>query len=103
FGADVTKGEGEIDAVDARTGAVKWTRTLPGNPLGGATVVNDLVFTALVDGTLMALDRHDGKVVWSYDAGGGVNGWMSVAGDTIVIPVGSSSPPAVLALSLPPR
>lgn len=101
FGADVTKGEGEIDAVDARTGAVKWTRTLPGNPLGGATVVNDLVFTALVDGTVLALDRDNGKVVWQYDAGGGVNGWMSVAGDTIVIPVGNGKPPAVLALSLP--
>jgi outer membrane protein assembly factor BamB len=101
FGADVTKGDGEIVAVDARTGAVRWSRKLPGNPLGGATVVNDLVFTALVDGTVLALDRGNGNIVWKFDAGGGVNGWMSVAGDTIVLPVGSANPPAMLALSLP--
>lgn len=101
FGADVTKGDGEIDAVDARTGAVKWSRKLPGNPLGGTTVVNDLVFTALIDGTVLALDRDTGKIVWKYDAGSGINGWMSVAGDTIVLPVGNARPPAVLTLSLP--
>ncbi|HEY3723229.1 MAG TPA: PQQ-binding-like beta-propeller repeat protein [Acidimicrobiia bacterium] len=101
FGADVSTGNGEIDAVDARTGHVQWTRTLPGNPLGGTTVVNDLVLTALVDGTMVALDRRNGHVVWKYQAGGSINGWMSVAGDTIVVPVGGTKPPSVLALSLP--
>jgi glucose dehydrogenase len=101
FGADVAKGRGEVVAVDAATGAVRWKRTLDGQPLGGTTVVNDLVFTALLDGTLVALDRDNGKVVWEHDAGGGVNGWMSVAGDTIVVPVGNANPAAVLALSLP--
>jgi outer membrane protein assembly factor BamB len=101
FGADVSKGDGEIDAVDARTGHVRWTRKLPGNPLGGTTVVNDLVLTALVDGTILGLDRGTGRVVWRYRAGGSINGWMSVAGDTIVVPVGGSTPPSVLALSLP--
>ncbi|HZJ26296.1 MAG TPA: PQQ-binding-like beta-propeller repeat protein [Acidimicrobiia bacterium] len=101
FGADVAKGRGEIVALDAETGAVRWARKVPGNPLGGTTVVNDLVFTALVDGTVLALDRDNGRVVWTYEAGGGINGWMSVAGDMIVIPVGNASPPAMLALSLP--
>ena len=65
------KGEGEVVAVDARTGKVKWSQKLPGNPLGGATVVNDLVFTALIDGTVLALDRDtDGKIVWKYKAAG---------------------------------
>jgi glucose dehydrogenase len=100
FGADVSKGHGEVVAVDARTGHVEWSRALPGNPLGGTTVVNDLVFTALVDGTVLALDRAHGTVVWKYDAGGGINGWMSVAGDTIILPVGDAKPPAVVALSL---
>jgi glucose dehydrogenase len=102
FGADVSKGRGEIVAVDARTGAVKWSRNVPGQPLGGTTVVNDLVFTALVDGTIVALDRDDGRIVWKYEADGGINGWMSVAGDSIVVPVGNARPPAMLALSLPP-
>jgi len=101
FGADVTKGEGEVVAVDARTGRLLWSRTLPGNPLGGTTVVNDLVFTALYDGTVLALDRDRGDVVWRYQAGGTINGWMSVAGRTIILPVGGAHPPAVLALALP--
>jgi glucose dehydrogenase len=101
FGADVMTGEGEISAVDARTGKVKWSQKLPGNPLGGATVVNDLVFTALIDGTVMALDRATGAIVWKYKAGSGINGWMSVAGNTIFVPVGNARPPMMLALSLP--
>ena len=40
---------------DARTGKVVWDTKVPGDPLGGATVVNDLVFTALLDGTVVAL------------------------------------------------
>jgi glucose dehydrogenase len=101
FGADVMKGEGEVVAVDAGTGKVKWSQKLPGNPLGGTTVVNDLVFTALIDGTVMALDRETGAIVWKYQAGGDINGWMAVAGDTIFVPVGNARPPVMLALSLP--
>lgn len=102
FGADVATGRGEIVAVDARTGAVEWSRKVPGQPLGETTVVNDLVFTVLVDGTILALDRADGRIAWEYEAGGGINGWLSIAGDTIVVPVGNARPPAMVALSLPP-
>jgi outer membrane protein assembly factor BamB len=100
FGADVTKGKGLVAAVDARTGTVKWQRRVPGQPLGGATVVNDLVFTATLSGWIVALDRHDGKIVWRHRAPGGINGWMSVAGDTIVVPVGNARPSKLLALRL---
>ena len=100
FDADVMKGRGLVVAADARTGKVKWSRRVPGQPLGGATVVNDLVFTANLDGTIVALDRATGKIVWRHRAPGGINGWMSVAGDTIVVPVGNARPPKVLALSL---
>ena len=36
---------------------VRWDTDVPGDPLGGVTVVNDLVFTALLDGKVVALDR----------------------------------------------
>jgi outer membrane protein assembly factor BamB len=100
FGADVMKGRGLVVAVDARTGKVRWSRRVPGQPLGGATVVNDLVFTATLGGTIVALDRGNGKIVWRHQAPGGINGWMSVAGDTIVVPVGNARPPKIVALSL---
>lgn len=100
FGADVMKGRGHLVAVDARTGKVKWQRRVAGQPLGGATVVNDLVFTAVLDGTIVALDRRNGKIVWRHKAPGGINGWMSVAGDTVIVPVGNARPAKVIALSV---
>jgi outer membrane protein assembly factor BamB len=100
FGADVSKGRGQVVAVDARTGKVEWQRRVPGQPLGGTTVVNDLVFTATLSGSIVALDRSNGKIVWRHKAPGGINGWMSVAGNTIVVPVGNARPPRLLALSL---
>jgi outer membrane protein assembly factor BamB len=100
FGADVSKGRGQVVAVDARTGKVEWQRRVPGQPLGGTTVVNDLVFTATLSGSIVALDRSNGKIVWRHRAPGGINGWMSVAGNTIVVPVGNARPPRLLALSL---
>ena len=74
---------------------------MPGDPLGGTAVVADLVVTALLDGTVVALRRRDGEIVWTHEAGGGVNGWMAVAGDRLVVPVGMGDPPALLALGLP--
>ena len=101
FGAPLGTEDGEVSAVDAGTGEVLWEVDVPGDPLGATTVVNDLVFTVLLDGTILALDRADGAVVATFDAGGGVNGWLSVAGDEVFVPVGNSAPPQVLALALP--
>jgi hypothetical protein len=33
--------------------------------------------------------------------GGTVNGWMSVAGDLVLVPVGGADPPQLVALRLP--
>jgi outer membrane protein assembly factor BamB len=101
FGAEMGQHPGEIVAIDARTGKQKWATEVPGDPLGGATVVNDLVLTTVLDGTLIALDRDDGKIVWQEKLDGGTNGWMSVAGDTVVVPVGNASPPTLVAYTLP--
>jgi outer membrane protein assembly factor BamB len=74
---------------------------VPGDPTGGVTVVNDLVFTATVQGTVYALSRATGQIVWQAKAPGAVNGWMSVSGDTIVVPVSGTLKPTVWALRLP--
>jgi outer membrane protein assembly factor BamB len=95
FGADVTAGEGEVAAVDAATGEVIWSSTVPGQPLGGATVINDLVLTTLLDGTLVALDRDTGAIVRTLELGAGTNGWMAVVNDTLIIPL-ATQPPARL-------
>ena len=101
--ADAKVGEmrGEVAAVDLANGDVLWSTKVDGDPLGGATVVDDLVFTATYQGTLLALDRKTGDVVWEQAAPGGVNGQPAVAGDTIVWPIGLGRPSSLVAYRLP--
>lgn len=87
-------------AIDAATGHIDWQVDLPGDSLGGVTVVNDLLLTSTFDGTLLAYDRSTGAEVWRYDAGGMVNGWPSVVGDTIVWPISGGKVSHLLALRL---
>ena len=94
--------DSELVALDVATGRIRWTATLPGDALGGATVVNDLVFTAAFDGTILALDRATWKTVWSYEAPGGINGWPAVAGDELIVPAGMAEPPVLVAFRLRP-
>jgi outer membrane protein assembly factor BamB len=97
FATEMGQQDGEVVALDATTGEVVWDTKVPGDPLGAATVVNDLVLTSLLDGTLVALDRATGTIVWQTKAPGGINGWMAVAGDLLVVPVGNGSPPSLVA------
>ena len=88
-------------AIDAASGAVRWATAVPGDPLGGVAVVNDLLLTALLDGTVLALSRATGEIVHQFAAPGGINGWMSIVGDTIYLPVGQASPPQIVAYGIP--
>jgi outer membrane protein assembly factor BamB len=92
---------GDLVAIDAATGAILWDFAVPGDPTGGATVVNDLVLTATLQGQGFALDRATGDVVWTWNAPGGINGWPAVAGDLIVWPVGLPNPALLVGLRLP--
>ena len=100
FGATFGQHPGEVVAVDAKNGKVRWSTAVPGDPLGGATVVGDLVFTVLIDGKLIALRRSDGKIVQQIDVGGGVNGWMAAANNRLIVPVGMTNPPSLLSLGI---
>ena len=100
FGGELGTHDGQVVAINAANGKVVWDTKVPGDPLGGATVVNDLVLTALLDGTVVALDRDSGKVLWQHKAGGGINGWLAAVGDSLYIPVGDAKPPHLLALRL---
>lgn len=101
IGSEIGTAPGEVAAVDAATGELLWSTEVDGDPLGGATVVGDLVFTATYQGRLYALDRATGAVVWEHEAPGGVNGWPAVAGDQIVWPIGLARPAVLWSLGLP--
>lgn len=101
IGAALGTMNGQLVAVDASNGEIVWDTEIPGDPLGAATVVNDLVLTATFQGHLYALDRETGEIVMDRDLGGGINGWLAAAGDTLIVPVGMAEPPHLLALRLP--
>ncbi len=100
-GQSFNEGTGELVAIDVNTGKIIWDKDLPTINVGGATVVNDLVFTATFDGKIYAFKRDTGAQVWSYQAPGAVNAWPAFAGDTMLLPVGLASPfPVLMAFKL---
>jgi len=92
-----TDGTGELLAIDVSTGNVLWDKQMSSLNVGGATVVNDLVFTATYEGIIYAFDRKTGDQVWTFKAPGGINAWPAVVGDTIVWPVGIGAIPSLIA------
>jgi len=92
---------GEFVAVAADTGEILWSKPFTAMLTGGATVINDLVFTATVNGLIVAFDRRTGDERWRYQAPGGINAWPAVANHTIVWPIGMGRA-QLLALRLPP-
>jgi glucose dehydrogenase len=103
FGSDIGTMPGEIVSIDAASGAIVWDVQVDGDPLGGATAVNDLVLTATFQGKILALDRATGAVVRAIDPPAGINAWPAVAGDMIVWPVGLANPPRLVAYRVKPN
>jgi plastocyanin len=99
-GLDLTKGTGELDAIDINTGKLLWKNDLKAPDFGGATVAGDLVFTSTYSGQMLAYDRRSGKQVWSEQAPAGINGEMTIVGDTILVPAGLGAKPQLLALKV---
>lgn len=99
-GTLLENGTVEVNALDAATGEIIWRVEFDRVGFSGVTVVNDLLFTATLDGTIYALSRADGLILWEFQAPGGTNAWPAVAGDTIVWPIGIGGSPMFLALRL---
>jgi len=69
-------GVGHLWAVDSETGAVRWSvwvgdpsLTFVGGAVGRAAVAGDLVLTAGVTGTVIAVDRATGQTRWQKSFG----------------------------------
>jgi alcohol dehydrogenase (cytochrome c) len=91
----------DLVAIEAATGDVVFEVPIPGDALGAATVVNDLVLTSTLGGLLLAYDRFTGEEVWRHQADGIVNGWPAVVGDTILWPISGTEPSTLIAFRLP--
>ena len=101
LGGNIGTMDGQAVALDAATGAILWDVVVPGDPMAGMTVVNDIVLTGTFQGKGYALDRKTGATVWTWNAPGGINAWPSVADDVVIWPVGVPNPAQLVALRLP--
>jgi plastocyanin len=82
------------------SGRILWTSKLDSLAVGSALVAGDLVFTSTFNGTVLAFDRATGKQVWSWQAPGGINGFITAAADRLLVPVGFGATPMLVTLKL---
>jgi alcohol dehydrogenase (cytochrome c) len=80
---------GEIVALSLATGKVEWDTKLPTLPVGAATVSNNLVFTTLYNGVLVAVNRATGMIVSRTTLPASTNSPIAVAGATVIVPAGN--------------
>jgi alcohol dehydrogenase (cytochrome c) len=98
---------GEVEALDLATGKVEWHTNVASLPLGAATVSNDLIFTTLLNGTLLALNRHTGAIAYQRKLPTSTNSPIAVAGHTVLVPAGGvtgkqpSRDPQLVAYTVP--
>jgi len=65
---------GNVTAVDYNTGKIKWQVETEQPMIGGImATAGGLVFTGEGNGTFSALDSANGRKLWSFQAGAGVN------------------------------
>ena len=65
---------GNVTAVDYNTGKIKWQVKTPQPMIGGIlATAGGVVFTGEGNGWFRAYDSGSGKVLWSFQAGAGVN------------------------------
>jgi glucose dehydrogenase len=84
---------GEIEALSVATGKVEWDTKVSTLPLGATTVSNDLVFTTLWDGTLLALNRATGAIVYRHKLPTSTNSPIAIAGNAVLVPAGGPKSP----------
>lgn len=62
----VVSNNGEMIAIDAAMGQIRWQANLPSEVLSRPVVTSDSIFARTVDGQIVGIDRLDGKIRWSY-------------------------------------
>ena len=99
---------GEIEALSLATGRVEWDTKVQALPFGAATVSNDLVFTTLSNGELLALNRATGAIVHEQKLPATTNSPIAITSNTILVPAGApklsakgNGTPQLVAYSIP--
>ncbi|HET7121299.1 MAG TPA: PQQ-binding-like beta-propeller repeat protein [Solirubrobacterales bacterium] len=79
---------GELAALDAKTGKLKWSVEFGAAAFGAPVVVNDVVFVTTFDGVVHGIDTKNGNEVWSEKLPAGSNTAVTASGDTLLVPAG---------------
>jgi glucose dehydrogenase len=90
------KPAGEVEALSLATGKVEWDTKVSSMPLGAATVSNNLVFTTVYGGQLIAFNRATGQIVYRHTLPTSTNAPIAVAGNTLLVPAGGPTNPGGL-------
>jgi glucose dehydrogenase len=84
---------GELVALDAKSGKIRWQHEFSSAAFGATTSVNDLVFTTTYEGRVYAFEANTGKLVWQEALPAGANTGVTVSGDTVIVPAGVATAP----------
>jgi outer membrane protein assembly factor BamB len=96
-----TTGFGELVALDAASGAVRWRQKL-GSPATGAPTVDDgIVYAVARDSSAWAVNTDNGRVLWQLPGTPSVSGMIgaaspAVTGSTVLLPFASGEVAAAL-------
>jgi outer membrane protein assembly factor BamB len=61
-------GLGEIICFDAKTGAIRWRQPLGVPARSGPCIAGGHILVSLIDSSIVGLDQHNGKTLWSHQA-----------------------------------
>ena len=104
FETAVTKGTGEMVAVNQDTGKIQWDDHLPSSPYGAATVTNNVVFTTTYNGYLYAFNAVTGAILLKLPLSAGTNAPVAIDGDYVItgagIPKSNTQQPLIIAYKL---
>jgi alcohol dehydrogenase (cytochrome c) len=100
---------GQVEALNVTTGQVEWATKVDGMPDGATTVSNNLVFTVLFQGELVALNRSTGAIVYTAQLPRSTNAPIAIAGNTIIVATGgpkygsNAGPSQIVAYTVPSK
>lgn len=94
---------GQLVALDVASGEILWDVETASPLYGAATIVNDVILSAGLDGIVRGFNAANGEQNFSYQAPAGINTSLSVSGDSIFVSAGTAIWPSADSLQTLPE